>query len=109
MNSELVEECFCCGEKIPVEEVMLLKRNFICKRCYKEKKYKHSKYRKTRTKKEISLGIFFCVLASVLFLFALWFWVVEINEGEGIMATAMAGGIIAVAIALFKLGLSAFN
>ena len=55
------------------------------------------------------IGIVFCILGIGLSLFAIWWWFILLKEGSGIIATAMAGGIIGVAVGFFKLGTSAFN
>jgi hypothetical protein len=110
MTDELLTQCFYCGRKKPAEEVMLFKNHFICKLCYSQKRYKQPIYKTSRNKKEVAIGIIFCFLGCGLFLFAIWFWFIEINKGQDSMvATAMAGGIVGVAVGLFKLGLSAFK
>jgi len=108
MTNNFTKTCSYCGKEVPVEEIILLKNGFVCNVCYKQKKHKHSKYKKSRNTKEVTLGIIFCVLGVGLFLFAIWFWIKGISKGEGIMATGMAGGIIALAITLLKLGFGAF-
>ena len=110
MPDKLLTQCFYCGGKVSSEEIMLFKNHFICKRCCNQKRYEHPMYKKSRNKKEMLIGIISCVLGCGLFLFAIWFWFIEINQGrETMVATAMAGGIIGIAIGLFKFGLSTFN
>ena len=107
MTDELTKRCSICGNKVSVDKIVFIKGRFVCDCCFKQKKHKKH-FEKKKPVKNLLIGIVFCILGGGLFVFAIWLWFVLVQE-EGIFATAMAGGVIALAVVLFKLGASSFR